>query len=96
MGKDQRGMLTSEIQDIAQKFMGKPISTIEYRLLPYLQYTVMNTHVLDSSSINLSERRIIDDWRMKGWLTGREFEVNVTKEFWDFMCEVLYHGYVKE
>ncbi len=90
-----RGVLTKKIQEISKQHIGREIDTTELRLIPYLQYVMCNEQKLDPRRINQEERVILsmikDDGHIQGGATG----LAVTKEYWDYMCEVLFEAYVK-
>lgn len=91
-----RGVLTKEVQKIANKYIGREISKDELRLLPYIQYIMMNEQKLDLIKINPKERQIFMQWKKDGYCEGGITGLSITKEFWDFMCEVLFQSYVKQ
>ena len=95
-GIKMRGGLTTEIQTIAIKYINREISLEELRLIPYVQYVLVNGSHLDRARINPNERIIIDNWQKDGFL-DKDFQsiITVTKEFWDFMNEILWESYVE-
>jgi len=92
-----RGQLTTEIELKALELLDiNGLTRDEFRLMPYLQYTLMNTKRFNPERLNGSDRNILSDWRKLGWLRGGVgSEVSVTKEFWDAMNEILWLGYAK-
>jgi hypothetical protein len=86
-------MLTPEVKALALKLLGKEITTVELRLMPYIQYTLMNSKRIDVSRVNSDDRAIMSDWRARGWLDGGASEMSVSKEFWDAMHELLWVSY---
>lgn len=89
-----RGMLTREIRSLSKSLFGYEISVEELRLLPYVQYELMNSGRLDPSKINEKERKILSQWRRHGFLEGGLGEMTITKNFWQSMNEILWLGYV--
>jgi len=89
-----RGQLTEKAQTIAQKFLGREITTKELRLLPYLQYTMMNDQKLDIRRVSEEERKILAKLREEGHIEGGASGLGVTREFWDFMADILFETYV--
>ena len=86
---NNRGILTDKIKN---KF---GITLKELRLIPYLQYCLMNGPI-DPRKIDEEEREILQKWRDEGKITfSIKYECTCTKEFWDFMNEVLWESYVK-
>lgn len=89
-----RGMVTPRIRKKSKELLGYEIGTAELRLLPYVQYVMCNSQKLDPVSINRTDRKIIDKWRSKKWISGGTAGLKVTKAFWDKMCELIYLSYV--
>ena len=84
-----RGMLTDEIKD---KY---GITLKELRLIPYLQYLLVNHMPVDPNKIDEEERNILSKWQNEGKITFSCSEaVTTTKEFWDWMNEVMWDSYV--
>ena len=92
MGK--RGTLTDKIQEIAVKHTGSKITQEELRLLPYVQYVMMNGQKLDIAKISSSERDILKKWKDAEYIEGGASGLAITREFWDFMCDILFEAYV--
>lgn len=90
-----RGMLTKEINEIAKRMIGREITQIELRLIPHIQYLITNEQKLNPNRINSDERTILKKWRSEGFFEGGMTGISITKKFWDFMCEILFEGYVK-
>lgn len=88
-----RGMVTEEVQAKAVEVLGEEISTVEFRLMPYIQYTLMNGKQLDPRNLNDQEWCMIDKWVQEGRLTIEDRKINATKEFWDALNEMMWLGY---
>ena len=58
-----RGVLTPEVQEVANNLLGYELTVRELRLMPYLQYTVMNDKRINPNHINPEEREILSKWR---------------------------------
>jgi hypothetical protein len=89
-----RGMLTTDINNVAELMIGRKISKRELCLIPYIQYVMCNDRKLKIHLINQEEREILHKWKEEGHIKGGACGLAVTKQFWDFMCEVLFLGYV--
>ncbi len=89
-----RGVLTDKVNIIATKMIGRKITKTELRLIPYIQYVMVNEQKLDINKINSEERQILKQWKDKGYMGGAS-GLSITKEFWNFMCEILFEAYVK-
>ena len=90
-----RGMLTKEINKIAVKMIGRKINQKELRLIPYIQYIMMNNQKLEINKINSEERDILKKWKEENFIEGGASGLSITKDFWNFMCEILFESYVK-
>ena len=95
MGK-VRGVLTKEVQEIAKKHIGREIDITELRLIPYIQYVMVNMQRLDISTIKQDERVILRKWKDAKLIDGGASGLSITEDFWNFMCEVLFQSYVKQ
>jgi len=89
-----RGMLTTDVDKISKIMIGRSISKAELRLIPYIQYVMCNERKIDIRHINQEEREIMQQWKKEGHIEGGACGLAVTKQFWDFMCEVLFVSYV--
>jgi len=54
-----RGMLTTDVNKIAEIMIGRKISLRELRLIPYIQYVMCNDRKLKIPLINAEERKIL-------------------------------------
>ncbi len=89
-----RGNLSKEVQDISRKRIGREISLRELRLLPYLYHVMINARELDPMKITGEERGILQRLKSEGHLAGGMTGLSMTKEFWDYIGEVLWLSYV--
>jgi hypothetical protein len=89
-----RGQLTPEIQKIAQFRIGREISLRELRLLPYIDYTMKNSQRIEPIRINQEEREILKKYREAGYIEGGASGLSITRDFYNFIQEVLWEGYV--
>jgi len=90
----RRGELTHEINDKAKELIGRELSLTELRLIPYIQYVMVNERKIDPRKCNEDDRKILQKWRKEGYIEGGASGLAITKEFWDFMCEILFIAYV--
>ena len=91
----RRGEVTKRIRARSVQLLGYPITTEELRLMPYLMYVMVNEHVIDSRKLNNDEHDILDKWRDAGHvLDTTSGRIKVTEEFWGFLCELIWLGYV--
>ena len=89
-----RGMMTPEVSAKAKELLDIDITVTELRLMPYVQYTMLNEQKLDPRRINEPERKILSDWRKKGWIEGGASGMAIRKDFWDAINEILWLSYV--
>jgi hypothetical protein len=89
-----RGEYTAEVAAYMESFLGRPSSRVELRLIPYLQYVMVNEQKLDPLKLNAEERDVIALLRDAGHVEGGMTGFRVTEEFWNFMCGVLLIAYV--
>lgn len=89
-----RGALTERADEIAKKMIGRKISITELRLLAYIQYVMMNEQKIDISKVNSDDRKILKKLKEEEHIEGGASGLRITKEFWDFMCEILFETYV--
>lgn len=90
-----RGHLTEQITKRAIELLNvESFTQKELRLMPYIQYEMMNNQRIDPNKINAEEREILSEWRKRGWIDGGASGLSITKEFWDAMNEILWMGYV--
>lgn len=76
--------------------MGEELTVEKLRLMPYIQYTMMNEQSTDRAKISIEERRIFDEWQKKGYLErNANFSLTITREFWDIINEILWIAYVQ-
>ena len=90
----KRGELTEPVRAKMEKFLGRETSTDELRLLPYLQYQMMNEQRIDPAKINSDDRAILRLLKQGGHIEGGMSGLAMTREFWDFINDVLFDAYV--
>lgn len=89
-----RGVLTDDIQKLATEFLGREITTAELRLYPYLDHTMKNNQRLDPRHMNVEDGDILSVLRREKHIEGGISGLAITKEFYDYMNQVLWLGYV--
>lgn len=90
----KRGQLTKRVQEYAKEVFNREISQTELRLMPYVQYTMVNDQRLDPHKINQEEREILSVWRKKGYIEGGASRMCISEEFWGILCHFLFLAYV--
>jgi len=94
MNEQRRGQLTERIRVKSKELLGYEINQVELRLMPYIQYEMMNNHRIEPKKINAEEREVLSACRKKGYIEGGAGGLGITKEFWDKINEILFLGYV--
>lgn len=89
-----RGRITKQLQDKAFEILGRETTELEIRLMVYVHYTMCNEQRLNPSKISSEERPLLTAWREMGWLTGGASDMQITNEFWDIMCDLIWIAYV--
>ena len=89
-----RGALTKDIQKLARDFLGREIATTELRLYPYLDYVMKNNQRIDPNVVNQDDRNTLKTLRAEGHIEGGASGLSMTKEFYDYINQVLWYGYV--
>jgi hypothetical protein len=95
--KENRGKLTPEIEALGESFLGKKLTQWELRLISYLDHCAKNWG-FDAARITQEERKIISEWKKRGFIDAGFYPypgyVSIRRDFYDFMNEVLWLGYV--
>ena len=89
-----RGMLTEEIINQATELLGHPITQRELRLIPYIQYIMVNDQRIAPAKISAEERNILSSWRKLGYIEGGAGGMKISKLFWDAISEIMWLSYV--
>lgn len=92
--EQKRGQLTDIIKEKSTELLGYEINQQELRLMPYLQYQMVNEQRISPKSINADERKILSKWRELGYIEGGASGLGMTKEFWNIINELIFIGYV--
>ena len=89
-----RGQLTERIKVKSKELLGYEIGVRELRMMPYVQYTMVNSQKLDPNSVNQEERETLSKWRKDGHIEGGAGGMRITEKFWNIICEIIRLGYV--
>ncbi len=89
-----RGQITDNIKKTSARLLGYEITQAELRLMPYVQYVMVNEQVIEPRKVNQEERGILSKWREKGYIEGGASGLSMTKEFFCAICEIIWLGYV--
>ncbi len=92
--KQERGQLTERIKLKSKELLGYKMNQTELRLMPYIQYVMTNEQRIDPNHINKEEREILSKWRKAKHIEGGATGLQITKEFWNIICEIIMLGYV--
>ena len=89
-----RGVLTEKIQELSRGFLGREITTTELRLYVYLDYVMKNDQIIDTRRVNGEDRKVLSTLRAEEHIEWGASGLSMTKEFYDFINQVLWYGYV--
>ena len=92
----ERGVLTKEVQEIAKKHIGRKVDVTELRLIPYIQYVMVNDQRLDVNKVSSDERKVLRKWKDAELIEGGASGLAITEEFWNYICAVMFQSYVKQ
>lgn len=90
----KRGMLSDRIQAKAKELLGREITVIELRMMPYVQFVMVNDQRIEPRKCNQADRDVLSLWRKEGHIEGGAGGLSITKKFWDIICEIVFLGYV--
>ena len=91
--KTGRGVLTDKVRFEAMAQLGRDITQAELRLMPYIQFCMMNGQILNTNRINKGERAVLQQWRDEGHVEGGASGLSITKDFWDSINQILWLAY---
>ncbi|BFU60734.1 MULTISPECIES: hypothetical protein [Rodentibacter] len=89
-----RGKLTDEIKQKSNELLGYEITQQELRLMPYVNYCLLNRKNISRDHIKREELDILTDWEEKGYIKSPISELAVKKEFFFAMNALIFLGYV--
>lgn len=89
----KRGQLTTALQLMAVKFWGREITQTELRLYAYVHSCACNERKIDPRKVNQEERKIMQIWKQTDHFDGGMTRLYLTKEFFDFINDILYYSY---
>ena len=93
--KQIRGELTQRVIDKAKDMLGIKLTVTELRLMPYIQYVMMNDRCIYADKVNEMELAIIAEWQGRGWISGDIYnDMHISKEFWFAIADILYLAYI--
>ena len=87
--RQQRGVLTEEIQKKSKELLGYDLIENELRLMPYIQYIVTNEKRIYRENLNALDKAILEFWVEKGYIS---VDLNYLPQYrfrklmgWDFV-----------
>ena len=92
--KQLRGALTKRIKAKSKELLGYEINQTELRLMPYIQYVMVNSQKIDIRHCNQNDREILQKWREAGHIEGGASGLQISEDFWNIICEIIRLGYV--
>lgn len=98
MKNQKRGELTERVSKKAKDMLGREITRVELRLMPYIHYRANNEQTIDMERVNDDEISIMSKWEAAGWMKldrrSSRPRLTITKKFYDAMNEILWLAYV--
>lgn len=92
-----RGILTDSIQEKAVTFLNRTISQKELRLYPYIDYSIKNAcQGWSYSKMDEEEIEILNRLYDERHIIYSPEKIIVTRNFYNYMQDVLAMGYVEE
>ena len=90
-----RGQLTTKVIKVAKEQLGYKIDVTELRLMPYLQYCMMNSEAIVRAKINSDDFEVLKKWETKGFLDFNitEGRFKITEKFYRAIMEILLVAY---
>lgn len=103
--KQGRGQITEQVKEKSKELFGFALTRSELRLLPYIQYTMMNSQKFKLETMNSDDFSALSKFRNLGYITegvtesGRPMvsegsKLRITKEFWTKLNELMWMSYV--
>ena len=89
-----RGQLTERIKAKSLELLGYEIDTVELRLMVYIQYVMTNEQKIHVNRVNGADRDVLKKWKEAKHMEGGAGGLQITKGFWDIICEIIFLGYV--
>ena len=90
-----RGQLTDSAKAKMEAFLGRTANPDRIGgCNPYIHFVMMNEQRIDPKKINGEERQILFELRAAGHVEGGASGLAMTREFWDFLCDILFDTYV--
>lgn len=92
-----RGILTNEIKEKALSFLGRDITQKELRLYPYIDYSIKNgCQGWSYDKMDLEEIEVLNKLYDERHLIYSPEKVIISRNFYDYIQDILALGYVEE
>jgi len=88
-----RGMLTKEVKEVALEKLGREITQVELRLMPYLFTRLCDNAPVDYIKITQEEADILLAWEADGLLDVLDDKLVATHACYDALAAILKVGY---
>ena len=75
-------------------FLDRKINTTELRLYSYLDYLMKNKQRIDPNRVNQEDRDVLRKLKKEEHIEGGASGLSMTKEFYDYINQVLWFSYV--
>ena len=84
-----------KLNKLFEEVLGREASKEDIRLFPYLTYSLQDQRI-DIRKSSYEEEDFLEDYTNKGLFLIEDGKIGCTKEFWDFLTNVVYETYICE
>ena len=93
---NQRGILTEEIKALSKELIGYEMCVKELRLMPYIQFCLMNSESININKVNSEERTILMKLIKAGHIKSPSSCLMVSSTYYDIICKIMKVAYCVE
>ena len=91
-----RGQITDGVKKVSMGQLGYAIDTAELRLMPYLQYCMVNSEAMSERRMNDGDHKVLRKWKGKGFIDSAGLRPKLTKKFYVAIMEILCVAYCQD
>ncbi|KKN14023.1 hypothetical protein LCGC14_1000190 [marine sediment metagenome] len=91
-----RGELTDEVKKVSVDQLGYVVDMAELRLMPYLQYCIMNSEAMSLHKLSDEDHEVLHKWDKKGFIDSVSIRPRLTKMFYVAITEILCVAYCQD
>lgn len=90
--KISHGEFTEKVKEISKKHLSREITEKEFKIIPFVNFYIVSNNFIENN-FNHSQLNILNKW-LKEFIGLSFFPLKITKEFWSFINEIIYYGYI--